>query len=303
MKHNTLYFIIVIALFVIGCSSPPDKATTTGKLCIAVGIQPGRYLTERIAGDSADIFVLLGPGQNPHSYEITPAQMKTLTACTAYLALGMPFEETLVPRLQKSAADMKIFSLDTGIDKAPAPENDDAEEGEHHHQGELDPHIWLSPANLQIISRNIYQALITLQPERTAYFDSSLAVLQAEIAQTDSLIRQELAPYQGARFYVYHPAFGYFARDYGLIQMAVETGGKSPAPKALAELIQQARQDSVKVIFVQPQFDPSAAEKIAAAIGGKVVPLDGLEYDVLESLRKIAGEIVEAGKGKEKVNF
>jgi len=296
MKHLPPYFTAALILVVLACSPSPEKAATSGKLRIAVGLEPARYLTKRLAGEQAEIFVLLGPGQNPHSYEITPAQMKTLTACSAYLSLGMPFEETLVPRLQKSAVDLKIFPLDSGIVKTAAPEHEETEAEAHHSAEELDPHIWLSPANLQIISKNIYQALTVLQPERTAYFDSSLAVLQAEIAQTDSIIRTQLAPYQGSRFYVYHPAFGYFARDYGLLQMAVETGGKSPAPKALAELIRRARQDSVKVIFVQPQFDASAAQKIAEAIGGRVIPLDGLEYEVLESLKKIAGEIAAAGK-------
>jgi len=303
MKHLMPIFPAALIVFIFACAPSPEKTVSSGRQQIAVGIEPARYLTERIGGDRVEVFVLLRAGQNPHSYEITPAQMKTLSACSAYLSMGMPFEQALLPRLQKAVAKIKIFPLDSGIEKTAAPEDYDesgeehhAESGEHKkHEGELDPHIWLSPANLKIISQNIYQALAVLQPERTAYFDSSFSALQTDISQTDSLMRQELAPYKGMRFYVYHPAFGYFARDYGLMQMAVETGGKSPAPKELAGLIQQARRDSVKVIFVQPQFDPSAAQKIADAIGGRVAPLDGLEYDVLANLHKIAEEITRGG--------
>ena len=103
-----------------------------------------------------------------------------------------------------------------------------------------------------------------------------------------------MEPYLGATFFVYHPAFGYFADAYGLYQEPVETGGQSPTPKALTAFIENAKKEGAKVIFVQPQFDQRNAETVAKAIGGKVVPLDPLAEDVLGNLKTIADSIATA---------
>ncbi len=101
-------------------------------------------------------------------------------------------------------------------------------------------------------------------------------------------LRNELLPYKGKTFYVFHPAFGYFAAAFGLKQRAVEAGGRSPSPRQLAALIEQARKEKVRIIFVQPQFDQKGAEAIARAIDGTVINLDPLAYDVLGNFSRIA---------------
>ena len=115
--------------------------------------------------------------------------------------------------------------------------------------------------------------------------------------EIDSLhheLKQILAPHQGKAFFVYHPAFTHFADAYGLEQKSIEAEGKSPSPKQLMALVKEAKETNVKVIFVQPQIDPSSAQTIADAIGGQVITIDPLAEDVLTNLESIAQTLADS---------
>src|SRR5262249_48962959 len=118
-----------------------------------------------------------------------------------------------------------------------------------------------------------------------------------ELDALERRLEASLAPYRGQAFYVFHPAFGYFADAYGLRQESVESEGKPPTPRQLVKLIQKARADHVKIIFLQPRFNQQAAESIAQSLGGAVMPMDDLAYDVVENLNKIAVVVGNALRG------
>ena len=170
----------------------------------------------------------------------------------------------------------------------------------HHHDG-TDPHVWLSPPNLRIMAAVMAEAMAAADPENKALYEENLARLQAELEQLHAFIRQELAPFKGSSFYIFHPSFGYFAKEYNLVQQAVEVGGKSPSPRQLSGLIEKARKEGVKIIFVQPQFDTKSAETVARAIGGSVEPLDNLALDVAGNLKTMTAKIKAALASKEGV--
>jgi len=131
-------------------------------------------------------------------------------------------------------------------------------------------------------------------PRHAAAYERNLKALQADLDEVDARIAEALAPLKGRKFFVFHPAFGYFADAYGLKQVPVEIEGKSPGPRRLAALIEKARREGVKVIFVQPQFSPRGAQAVAEAIGGVVVPMDPLARDYLKNLEHIAQQIKKA---------
>jgi zinc transport system substrate-binding protein len=109
-------------------------------------------------------------------------------------------------------------------------------------------------------------------------------------------LKKELAPLKGQRVYVYHPAFGYFLDEFGIIQEAVETGGKEPNPQTLAKLVERAKEDKVKVIFVQAQFPTQAAQTLAAQLGAEVLPLDSLAENWLENIRRMGEALKRAAR-------
>jgi zinc transport system substrate-binding protein len=157
--------------------------------------------------------------------------------------------------------------------------------------GEPDPHFWLDPRYAEIMAATIEKALAAADPAHAEAFRRNLAALREDLGALDARLREALAPLAGRDFFVYHPAFGYFADAYGLRQVPVEIEGKEPAARQLGRLIDRAKAEGVRVIFVQPQFSAKSAEAVAAAIGGTAVPMDDLAKDYIANLADMAEKV------------
>jgi zinc transport system substrate-binding protein len=285
-----------LALLAAGCGkggTPPAAGGGGGKMTVFVTVLPQAYLAERIAGRHARVEVLVGPGQDPHTFEPAPKLMAMLAGAKLYFTVGMPFEEALCRKLGSAgaAAGPRIVDVRKGMQLLPAPEEEHEAAGHPHAANETDPHVWMSPRLAAVMGRTMCDALSAADPAHNADFESNLAILQADLGKLNERIARALAPFKGRTFFVYHPAFGYFAADYGLKQEAIETGGKAPDLRHIRELIDRAKADGVKVIFVQPQFSARTAETIASQIGGTVVAIDPEAKDYLANLQHVAEEI------------
>jgi len=146
-----------------------------------------------------------------------------------------------------------------------------------------------------IQARNILYALLKADPDNSPLYEANYKRFITELVDLDLKIGRLFSD-RGTdrRFMVYHPAWGYFAKTYGLLQIAVEIEGKQPTPKALQRLIQEARQDGIKAVFVQPQFAAKSAETIAQAIGGRVILADPLAMDWERNLLQVAEQFASA---------
>ncbi len=290
-------------------------ASPTDKLKVAVTIEPQAYFVEQIGGELVDVLVLVGPGQSPHSYEPTPRQMTALAECSVYLRIGVDFERGFVPRLQRALPKLKIVDTRRGVPMRELEaghshanhEHADGHKHEHEHGHEQhaegktqdgvddgvakDPHIWLSPKLVKIQARTMCDALVELDPQHADDYRKRLARFEAELDKLHDEIAEVLKPLKGRDVFVFHPAYGYFLDEFGLKQVPVEIEGKSPTPRELAKLIEQAREQRVQVVFVQPQFSPRSAETLAQAISGVVVSLDPLARDYTTNLRSMAAAI------------
>lgn len=281
---------LVILLFSLSHSSAQEMPAA--KLHAFVSIAPQAYFVERIGGSRVDVEVLVAPGQSPATFEPTPKQMAALSGVDVYFRIGLPFEDQLLKKLATTNDRVRIVDTREGITLRPIEE----EAGEDHanEHGRADPHIWLNPRLVEIQARHIVEGLTALDSLGKTAYERNLIEFTQDLRQIDSTIAEILAPLKGRKIYVFHPSYGYFADAYGLIQVAVETGGKEPGGQQLANLIDQARKDSVRVVFVQPQFSQKSARTIAEAIDGAVVPLDPLARDYLENLRRLARNIERA---------
>jgi zinc transport system substrate-binding protein len=152
----------------------------------------------------------------------------------------------------------------------------------------------MSPPLARRQAQNILDALIRADPAGEEAYRAGFEGFAAELDRVHAELTAALAPLRGRELLVYHPAFGYFAREYGLKQVAVETGGKQPSARELARLIELARERGIRVVFVQPQFSQAGARAVAEAIGGAVVPLDDLPSDYLANLRDLSRKVQEA---------
>ena len=268
-------------------------AASTPKAQIFVTVPPQAFLAERIGGEAVEVHTLVGKGQDPHTFEPTPRQAAALAGASLFFTVDIPFERQLVAKIAASNRRLQVVDSTRGIARLPLtePHHHEAHAREERSGNEADPHIWLAADNLRIMADNMAAALSTVLPARRESINKNLASLQREISGLDKRLTTTLAPHRGKTFYVFHPAFGYFAQAYGLKQRAVEISGKSPTPRQLTALIRQAREDRVQTIFVQPQFDSNSAETVAQAIDGAVVPVDPLDREVLRNLATIAGAI------------
>jgi zinc transport system substrate-binding protein len=276
----------------------PLHGGESGAMETFAGIPPLGFLVQRIGGSHVHVDVLVQPGQDPHTFEPTPRQVMRLGRARLLFQVGMPFESRLVERMAAHHAGLSIVDATEGIVKRPMAghccEAADHDEDDDEAPGQPDPHVWLSPPLLKIMAANVANALARADPDHAADYRRNEAALAAELDALHARITRRLAPFRGQRFYVFHPAFGYFGDAYGLVQEPVETEGKSPTPRQIQALVRQARADGVRIIFLQPQFDPHSAEAVARAIGGSVLPMDDLAPDVLGNLSDVAEKIAAA---------
>jgi zinc transport system substrate-binding protein len=257
-----------------------------------VSILPQQYFVARIGGDRVTVNVMVAPGAEPHTYEPKPDQLRALSNSKAYFTVGMPFEQIWLERFKAAAPETRIVDTAACV-KRLAMAGEHADEAVKVNDQLLDPHIWLSPGLVKQQAAAIYAALAELDCVHQAEYKTNLDAFLADIDRLDADIRARLKGVQGRKFIVFHPAWGYFARDYGLEQIPIEIGGQEPSAADMARLIAQAREEDIKVIFAQPEFSTRAAETIAREIGGKVLLISPLDPDWLENMRRVAGAFAE----------
>ncbi len=289
MKHTLL---LLAVLVLSGCSDNRNPPPASG-LTAFVSIPPQAGLLKKIAGDHAEVLTLVGEGQSPHSYEPTARQLAKMGEANVLFTIGVPFENALLNKITPLYPDLSIVQSDAGIDRRAMPHAHHDEECDHDHGAE-DPHVWLTPLHCATVACNMLETLESSDPGNAPYYRKNFDLLAEQLDRLDAGIRQRLEPFAGSRFYVFHPSFGYFADEYGLEQIPIELDGKSPSPRQLANLIEQAKQDGAKVVFVQKQFPRDSADAIATAIGGKVVQVDPLAEDVVANLEDVAESIAQA---------
>ncbi len=273
----------VVFILVPACTSV--KIAGSDRLVVAVSVLPQLELVQAVGGDTVEVVVMVPPGAAPHTYEVKPDQMVLLSKAVMYAKVGsgLQFELVWMDKLAKINSKMLIVDCARGI-QLEEMSDDHAHED---YVDELDPHIWLSVKNAQIMVKNICRGLVEIDPGNAAYYEENRDAYLDKLSQLDRDLEQGLAGVQNRTFIVFHPAFGYFARDYGLRQVAIEQNGKEPTADYIVRLIDEARAANIKVVFVSAQFNSRSAEIIAREIGGRVAMVDPLAMDYVANMRSI----------------
>lgn len=250
-------------------------AAQTAELNLFCGIPPLTSVIRAVGGDRGEVQSLMSSSQDPHTWSPTPKAVAAVRDADLFFTIGMPFEETVAQKLVGMNAGLRVVDAAAQFDFAG------------------DPHVWLSLPHLSVMAGTIEKALAEADPGGASIYQKNCTVYQQKLAARQEKLKNKLKPLHGITFFVYHPVFGYFAKDYGLKQGVVELEGKRPSPKDLLGLINQARDEKVRVVFVQPQFSPRPAKIIADRIGGTVVPLNPLQENPVEVLEQAADVLME----------
>lgn len=286
MKLN-IFFKLFLPLFM--------SSFLFGKTAVAVSVLPQESITKAIGGDKIDVILMVKPGASPHSYEPKPAQMIALSHAKLYLSIGVEFEHAWLAKFKAQNPKMKIVDSSRGIKRIDMIAHHHEHHGEDHHEDDdegKDPHVWTSPSNIKIIAANTLQVLIKADPSNKAYYETNYRKLLQKIVATDKEIRSILknTP-KNSKFMVFHPAWGYFASSYGLVQVPIEVEGKEPKPLALGKLIKEAKEQNIKAIFTQPEFSDKSARLIASQLNISVIKASPLAADWSANLIGLARAI------------
>ena len=263
---------------------------------VIVGIDPQLYFVKQLGGELVTVTSLLPSGSFHGVYEPNAAQMKKLSEAQMFVRSRVEYEEAWWSKIQAANQEMLVVDATAGIEFLKGHHHHDerdAEEGESKEAGD-DPHVWLSPRLAKIQIENIYEGLITVDPENQSAYASNKHGLLKAVDELDRKIRAQLAELDTRTFMVFHPAWSYFAAEYHLKQIAIEGEGKEPSAAELADFIKIAQEEQVKVIFVQPQTSSRTASIIAKQIGEKVELLDPMSADWLKNLRRTAEALSSA---------
>lgn len=285
MKKSSFLITILLLLGLMmlttgGCNSTREVNSNSGQIKVAVTILPQAELVNKIGGERVAVSVLVPPGIDPHTYELSPGQLKKLSETELYIRVGhIDFEKNWMDRIAGTNKEMLVIDSSQSIEIING-----------------DPHIWLSPRLAKIQAENIARALQDIDPENREDYAQRLQSVQKELDQLDSDIAATLSPVSGSKFLVFHPSWGYFARDYGLEEIAIEKDGKEPTAKELAELLSWAKNEDIKVIFASPQHSTREAEAVARELDGKVVIIDPLAGDYFVNLKQVADTMATALK-------
>ncbi len=303
MSRSVAAFTLCVALAGlswVGCAGGEGKGTepssgrdASGPYGAVVSIEPQAWLVRQIGGDRVTVTTMVPPGQSPHSYEPVPGQLAEVARARIYLAMGtgVEFETAHLATLREQAPSMSVVSIGEGIplrpvDGAGCDHHDHGDHAGHDHA--TDPHVWLAPAHLETLAIQVREGLTDVDPGHRERYAAATESLLAQLDQLDGELRGLLEPLAGESFLVVHPSWGYFADAYGLEQLAVEEEGRQPGPVGVAAVIAQSREAGIRTVFTSPQFDASAAEVIAAEIGGQVITADPLASDPPAQLRALA---------------
>ena len=277
--------IILLAFTLSACNS---GSGISEKPQISVSILPQKYFLEKLAGDEYDINVIIPESNSPAVYEPSPRQIKDLSKSSIYFSIGeLGFEKAWLEKLQSANPDMKLVNTSNGV---PLIMGDEHDHDGHHG---ADPHMWMSPGACFQMAINMKTALASENPDNATIYEKNLSDLQKEISRLDYQIRDMLADIPSRQFLIYHPSLSYYARDYGLEQIAIELHGKEPSLEYIQRTIGKATGSGLKNVFVQQQFNTESAEAIARELGGKVILFNPLSMEWDQEIISLTKKILE----------
>jgi zinc transport system substrate-binding protein len=255
---------------------------------VFVSILPQQYLVERIGGEQVIVNVMVKPGQSPETFEPSPKMMSIYSRANIYFTIGLPFEQVWIER---------VASLNNAIKIVPTESVSTSEKTEtmtmdsHGHKHIMDPHTWLSPSLFLQQASIVLQNLIELSPSKKEMFINNFNKLNEEVNALDDKIEADIKISDKHYFLTFHPAFSYFAQQYGLTQLAIEKDGKEPSAKQIAQIINDVRDKNVQYILVEKQFNQLIPKTIARSIGAQLLVIDPLALDYIVNMKDIADKI------------
>ena len=262
-------FRLFFAFFLFVCA---PLVTASAKTLVYVSIPPQKFLVEKIGGALVDIRVMMQPGESPETFDPSQQQIRALHDARLYFRIGVPFEEKWLDGIGHHKHGPRLVECCGNVIGAEA----------------MDHHSWTSARNLQLLAAQVRDELGKLLPQHASHFEQNFLRLIMELEQLDAEIYSLLQQRRSDYFFISHAAFGHFADDYGLKQVALETEGRQLGARSLVRILRKAEEENIAALFVQTQHPSASAKAFARELGARIIEVDPLAIDYLANLRRIA---------------
>ena len=318
MKKRIIYIILslVLIISISGCARDENEIVNETKPIITTTLFPQYDFSKIIVGDKFDVIMLLPPGVEAHSFELTPKDMSTITNSDLFIYTGdtmEPWVNNIMDTLVEE--NVNVLDLSKGIklknfEFEGHEHHEDGEEPEEHEDLEYDPHYWTDPMNAKAMVDEILKAVVSIDKSNEEYYTKNAEELKESLDKLDEEINQVVNNSESKTIISGgHFAFGYFADRYGLEYTSPYEGfspNAEPSAQAIANMMKIVEETGAKAIFYEELVDPKIAEIISEQTGIEMLELNAahnvskeqLELDVhyidimnknLENLKKGLG--------------
>ena len=271
------------------------SATQAANAAVVASLKPLGFIASAIADGVTDTEVLLPDGASEHDYSLRPSDVKRLQGADLVVWIG-PEMEAFMEKSVKNIPNAKQVTIAQLNDVKPlllkGADDDDDDHGhndagseksdEHHHHGDYNMHLWLSPEIARASAVAIHEKLVELMPQSRAKLDANLKDFEAQLASTEKQVGNELAPLKGKGYFVFHDAYGYFEKQFGLTPLGHFTVNPEiqPGAQRLHEIRTQLVEQKATCVFAEPQFRPAVVEAVARGTSVRMGTLDPLGTNI-----------------------
>ena len=293
MNRKRVIIVLVILIFAFAAlyylaSKKTDNMGNNDKIGVVVSLGPQVEFVKAVGGDKVDVTLMVPSNADPHTYEPLANQLSRVSNAKMYAELGTPieFEVNYMDKIRAINPNMLVLNTSKGIKLIPnSAENESTT---------MDPHDYVDPKNAKIMVNNIYQGLVQIDPADKDYYQKNRDSYLQQLDDLDKNTTKLLKGKQGTYILIYHPAFGYYAKDYNLTQVGAMINDEEPSPQRIAMMVNIAKQNNITVIYTEPQYDPKFMQSIASQIGAQVLNVNDLDEHYIKNMEDIATEFSKA---------
>lgn len=274
-------------------------AAQSAEAAVVTSLKPLGFIASAIADGVTQTQVLLPDGASEHDYSLRPSDAKRLQNADLVVWIG-PEMEAFMDKSTQSIPDNKKVTIaqlegvkpllmkgadddDDDHDHDGGHDHGNSEKGDaHHHHGDYNMHLWLSPEIARLSAVAIHNKLVELMPQSRARLDANLKDFEANLAATDKQVASELAPVKGKGYFVFHDAYGYYEKHYGLTPLGHFTVNPEiqPGAQRLHQIRTQLVEQKATCVFAEPQFRPAVVESVARGTSVRMGTLDPLGTNI-----------------------
>lgn len=284
LHKNTLLCAALSAAFLTLTAQSANAAVVTS-------LKPLGFIASAITDGVTTTEVILPDGASEHDYSLRPSDVKRLQNADLLFWVGPEMEAFMVRSAQQVPAQKQVVMAQLDGVKSQLMKGADEDEHEgheghdhdensehHHHHGEYNMHLWLSPEIARLSAVAIHDKLVEVMPQSRAKLDANLEAFEASLARADKQVGNELAPLKGKGYFVFHDAYGYFEKQYGLTPLGHFTVNPEiqPGAQRLHEIRTQLVEQKAVCVFAEPQFRPAVVEAVARGTSVRMGTLDPL---------------------------